>query len=280
MDTGTEERIVISELMSANKSVLADRAGNFGDWIELHNPGTETLQLEGYVLNCGDDKWVFPACSMAPGSYRVVFCDREDRADGDELHTGFAVSARGERLRLLSPDGAAADSFPLTVLEEDCSAVRAPETGEAVVTRWPTPGFENSEDGYEAFQRAQAAEREDLVISEVMVYNEWSATSEGAYHDWVELLNPTDRELDLGSYYLSDQGKTRRKARLPERKLAPGQTVLLYCDSEPGNGDCLPFGLNAAKEELFLSRSDGTLCDYACLRDIPRGCSYGRTGEE
>ena len=84
MDTGTEERIVISELMSANKSVLADRAGNFGDWIELHNPGTETLQLEGYVLNCGDDKWVFPACSMAPGSYRVVFCDREDRADGDE----------------------------------------------------------------------------------------------------------------------------------------------------------------------------------------------------
>ena len=280
MDTGTEERIVISELMSSNKSTLADLEGNFGDWIELHYTGSTAIELEGYTLHCGKDKWVFPACSMEPGAYRIVFCDRGNRAEGEELHTSFAVSALGERLRLFGPNGTLKDTFPLTELEEDCSAVRDPASGEAVVTRWPTPGYENSEEGYEAFQRALAAGRTDLVISEVMVSGEENASPDGKNGDWVELYNPTDRELNLGEYSLSDQGKNRKRARLPDRTLAPGRTAVLFCTDEAGTEGDLPFGLNAQKEELYLSRSDGRLCDYACLRDIPRGCSYGRSGEE
>src|SRR5687767_1947367 len=54
---------IISEFMAINDNTLEDKDGDFSDWIEIHNPGTEPLNLQGWHLTDDDeilDKWTFP----------------------------------------------------------------------------------------------------------------------------------------------------------------------------------------------------------------------------
>ncbi len=73
----------VNELMSANDAVLADEEGDFSDWIELINVGTEPVPLLGYGLT--DDprhpfKWRFEGRQeLAPGNFLVVFASGKDR---------------------------------------------------------------------------------------------------------------------------------------------------------------------------------------------------------
>ena len=84
------------------------------------------------------------------------------------------------------------------------------------------------------------------------------------------------------SYYLSDKGSDRALFRLPEKTLAPGEIAVVYCTGDDTlSGDFLaPFGLSAERDQLYLSRADGTLCDYTTLFGIPVRGSYGRMDGE
>ncbi len=75
-------QIVINEGSNRNYSAIADENGDFPDWIELHNAGTNAVQLLNYSLS--DDpndptKWTFPNIDLLPGEYRIVFCSGKDR---------------------------------------------------------------------------------------------------------------------------------------------------------------------------------------------------------
>ena len=68
--------LVISEFSASNDDAIDDGNGESSDWIEIFNPGTETVDLSGYRLT--DDprdlgKWVFPAADLDPNQYLVVF---------------------------------------------------------------------------------------------------------------------------------------------------------------------------------------------------------------
>ncbi|HVR35109.1 MAG TPA: CotH kinase family protein, partial [Methylomirabilota bacterium] len=98
----------ITEFMASNSNTLADEDGDFEDWIELHNSGPEAVNLEGWFLtdDAGDPmQWPFPAISLAPDEYRVVFASGKDRrTPGEPLHTNFRISIDGEYLALLDPE--------------------------------------------------------------------------------------------------------------------------------------------------------------------------------
>src|SRR2546427_10514561 len=67
---------LITEFMAANVSTLADEDGEFSDWIEIQNPDSAPISLAGYHLtdNAANlDKWKFPAVTLNPGAYMVVF---------------------------------------------------------------------------------------------------------------------------------------------------------------------------------------------------------------
>ena len=95
--------------MAVNDSTLADEDGEFSDWIEIRNPDVSSLSLAGYHLT--DDatnltKWTFPAVTIPPGGYLVVFASNKDRTDpGSQLHTNFRLTSSGEYLALVEPDG-------------------------------------------------------------------------------------------------------------------------------------------------------------------------------
>ncbi len=102
----------INEILAINDGALEDGDGDSSDWIELHNPGATPVDLDGWSLT--DDplvvaKWVFPAVTLPPGGYLVVFASGKNRAvAGSELHTNFRLDGDGEYLGLARPDGSIA----------------------------------------------------------------------------------------------------------------------------------------------------------------------------
>ncbi len=143
----------INEFMASNGTTLADKEGNFPDWIELYNPDAVAVNLSGWYLT--DDaadkkKWQFPAVSLPAGGYLVVFASVEDRRNpAEQLHTNFAIDIEGEYLALIKPDGVAiatefAPKFPEQ--QRDVSFGYAPGTppGNAVYLSTPTPGAPNT----------------------------------------------------------------------------------------------------------------------------------------
>lgn len=76
-------QVVINEGSNRNYSAFPDENGNFPDWIELYNAGTDTVDLFNYSLT--DDstmptRWLFPNIQLLPGDYLPVFCSGKNRA--------------------------------------------------------------------------------------------------------------------------------------------------------------------------------------------------------
>lgn len=100
---------VISEFLTSNTSTHPDEDGEFSDWIEIHNPDAAAVELGGHFLtdNAGlRTKWRLPATTLNPGGFLVVFASGKNRAvAGSPLHASFSLSADGEYLALVAPDG-------------------------------------------------------------------------------------------------------------------------------------------------------------------------------
>jgi hypothetical protein len=121
-----QESLQISEFMAVNENGLNDEDRDEADWIEIHNPGMSPVNLEGWYLTdtAGNrTKWKFPAVTLAPNGYLVVFASGKDRRNpARELHTNFKLSGTGEYLGLVRPDG-------VTVVSEFAPAypIQAPD---------------------------------------------------------------------------------------------------------------------------------------------------------
>ena len=106
---------VISEFLASNITGLKDEDGEESDWIEIHNPDTQPVDLSGWGLTdlaSLEEPWLFPAITLAPGARRVIFASGKNRRDpAANLHTSFSLSAAGEFLALVDPSGVPVSSF-------------------------------------------------------------------------------------------------------------------------------------------------------------------------
>lgn len=109
-----QERVWITEFLAINDRGLDDADRDESDWIELYNAESSEVSLEGWFLTDSRKdltRWEFPAVTLGPGDYLVVFASGKDRRDpAGELHTNFKLSGDGEYLALVRPDGATATS--------------------------------------------------------------------------------------------------------------------------------------------------------------------------
>src|SRR6185503_17963302 len=117
------QNVSISEFLASNTSGLKDEDGEFSDWIEIFNGGTTTVNLNGWFLTDSPGnltRWRFPATNVPPNGFLIVFASSKNRAvPGAPLHANFSLSAGGEYLALVRPDGitiasefAPAEQFP------------------------------------------------------------------------------------------------------------------------------------------------------------------------
>jgi hypothetical protein len=116
--------VIISEVMTENRTTLADEDGDFPDWIELHNTTDTPVDLQDYGLSddSGDPfKWRFPKTAIAPGAHLLVFASGKDRLAFHQAKHAIKRPADIPGLRLWLN---AADNNSLTV------------DAEGLVSRW------------------------------------------------------------------------------------------------------------------------------------------------
>ena len=110
-----------------------------------------------------------------------------------------------------------------------------------------------------------------LVINEFMARNASTVTdSTGAYPDWIELFNPTDTDVDITGWTLSDDIGERDKHTLGALTLAAGGWLLLFADDDEEQGVAhLGFNLSGEGEEIGLYAPDGSVVDELEYGEMP-----------
>ncbi len=79
--------------------------------------------------------------------------------------------------------------------------------------------------------------------------------AQGEVHDYVILSNNGGAEVSLAGMTLCDEAGEAYP--LPDRSLAPGEQLLIYCTGKKGGA---PFKLSAEGETLYLKNADGSTC--------------------
>lgn len=121
---------------------------------------------------------------------------------------------------------------------------------------------------------------QDLVINEVMFYNDTAVTDQfGEFHPWVELYNRGDAPISLNDYYLSNQQENPLKWHLPSVILAPDSVVLIFfsaldfTDEQPYHTS---FYLAGQSSKILLFSENGALTDQTPEQCVPENYSYCR----
>lgn len=139
--------LLINEVCAVNSSVLVDKNGDYGDWIEIYNCAKSgSVNLSGLGLSDNPDKpfkYVFPDVSIAAGEYLVVFASDPSDNDGSEIHTGFNLSSEGEYVVLTHPTAGTLDSVEFPPLSEDITYGRYANASQNFEVLTPTPGRSN-----------------------------------------------------------------------------------------------------------------------------------------
>ena len=140
--------VVINEWLADNSRTLADPAdGNFEDWFELYNPGTNAANLGGcYLTDNLTNRFQFRIPDnghyvIPPGGYLLVWADNEDNQNStnrSDLHVSFALSKGGEAIGLFASDGTPIDAVTFGPQTTDVSEGRFPD-GAAAIHPMPTP---------------------------------------------------------------------------------------------------------------------------------------------
>jgi len=86
----------INEVQPDNLTGITNRLGQHAPWIEIYNPGSNTIALKGiYLANnyTNAAQWPFPAtASINPGQFLVVFADGQAAlSTTTELHASFVI---------------------------------------------------------------------------------------------------------------------------------------------------------------------------------------------
>jgi len=150
---GAQNNVYINEFLASNSACFPDEYGEYDDWIEIYNPGPNTVDIGGYFIT--DDltdpaKYQIPTGSnltqIQPGGFLILWAD-EDLSQG-VLHTDIKLSAGGEEIGLYLPSGTIVDSIIFGAQTTDVSFGRETDGG----TMWtffnvPTPGASNSATG-------------------------------------------------------------------------------------------------------------------------------------
>ena len=149
----------INEIMASNLLTIKDENGDSSDWVELYNPDSVAVILQGWALSDSASNplmWSFGNVSIQPGQRLVVWASSKNRPNGPQIHTSWAISASGESILLTNPSGALVDQFPSIAVARDVSMGRQPDgTGPLYFFTQATPGTANITTGYPTETLAQ-----------------------------------------------------------------------------------------------------------------------------
>lgn len=275
--------LLINEVQPQNVSGPVDRFGDRDPWIELHNPGTNGIDLSGFFLTStytNLTEWAFPVgARIGPGAFLLVWADGEPvESTEDELHTRFRLEPGSGAVALVREQlGAPAviDYINYQSIPDDLSTGSYPDGQPQArqLFHLPTPGRANDP---------------GTPPVEVLI-NEWMASNTGVVldpadgdpDDWFELYNAGARSVDVSAYTLTDDLAAPAKFVIPNGTVIPaGGFLLAWADEDveqSGQGQLhVNFRLSATGESIGLFTPDGRAVDTIAFGSQTNNISEGR----
>lgn len=308
------QELRINELMSNNISINPDEDGAYVDWVEIYNPAESSIDLDGFALS--DDtlspyKWKFPALTIGPEAYLLVFCSGKDRVPSNEYYE--TIIRQGDLWKYRMGDSEPPADW--NTIGFDDSGWSAGESGF---------GYGDDDDNTEVGQTLSLYIRKffnlddvSVVLSSILSIDFDDAFV--AYLNGVEVarshigipgIPPAFDDRGEDHEALMVQGMDPESFELDQTLLVEGSNILaiqvhnaewtssdltlipyftLVLEEAPvsplgsppelnfsGTELHTSFNLSAGGEMLFLSDSSGVLLDSVSFGAIPSDISYGR----
>ena len=259
--------VVISEVMPGSGFAIVEGEGSQSDWIELHNTGKKAVVLDGAFLS--DDpanrtKWQIPSLTIEAGARVVVRCSGDTAQEGE---ADFALSRDGCTVILTGVHGNTISLVEAPKVGRECSWALQ-EDGNYIETPKATPGYENTEEGYEIWLQTVGHVTPDVRISEVMSANRSTIVNrDGELCDWVELYNAGTGDISLSGLYLSNDASDRMKWMLPDITLSAGQRIVIPCSGSDASSSEAAFSIPREGCTMILSGSAGNVIEQV---SVPR----------
>ncbi len=252
---------VINEVMSDNRNLVM---GHNLDWVELYNQNETQVSLDGLFLT--DDSKQLTAFDLsgqtiAPKGYLAVVLPTSApfhlSSDGETVYLTDSKQILSQLTFGISQEGASFD--------------------QQGVCAYPTPGFENTEAGYNAYLAALPTP--DLIINEILASNTKHYPQKGQFYDMVEIKNNSNAAIDLAGYTLSDKRKEPDRYAFPSVTLQAGELFVVYCSGDASLGQHYAgFKISAANAETVYLAKEGVIIDQVALpNDLAENESYGRS---
>ena len=317
--------VIVSEILISNKQTVRDPLGTYSDYIELYNKSDSDIDLFGYGLT--DDEisiWMFPSESIIHAhEYLVVWCMKDDPTNGNGylkikgddgtekkiIVTDFALS-KNDVLRFVDPSGTAIVTVDLSGFyvgqkgSSNAYGVGDEIGGETVAVggnafaysddgAWtimkPTPGYPNTEEGWNAYNASRQADSETAIaettdcpvrVTEFMASNGTAHKApDGTYCDWIELYNSGSTAFDLSGFSLSDDVTRPKKFTFPQgTKIEAYSYLVLYHTEKPMAGVySFDFGLSSqGGETLVFTTNADLIVDLIDFGPQQKNCSYAK----
>ena len=140
--------LIINEIMPANIDVFIDPSWNFGGFIEIYNPSSQSISLAKYYLSDDPDnlkKWRMPATmgSVEGKKFFTIWFDHSDQYCNTQAN--FKLDVDGGTIYLSDSDGKLVTSQEYPAAIRRCSYARKTDGGD--VWGWTgsaTPGKSNN----------------------------------------------------------------------------------------------------------------------------------------
>jgi len=193
-----------------------------------------------------------------------------------------AVAGDGVYTAALEVDTPGKVFYAISAVDSDGNVTRVPANSSAFMTLFVGNGGEHP-----VISEIVAANRRCPCGGEPPPGCELGGTDVNAdADDWVEIFNPTNRSISLGSYYLTDRMDWLTKWQFPAVTLRPAQWAIVWCDGEMGEQPAVSpplndlhsrFQLNADKDEVALvfSPSQRQIVSFIRFRNLVADISYG-----
>ncbi|MFZ0035145.1 MAG: lamin tail domain-containing protein [Sedimentisphaerales bacterium] len=223
-----EITLVINEFMASNNSSsgIRDEWGDYDDWIEIYNYGSEAINIAGMHLtdNPVDEPLPWwdvpsdnPAATIIPaGGYLLIWADKQ-QSQGT-LHANFALSGSGEQIGLYDAGGNLIDSITFGAQEQNKSYGCLPDGSEYWhVFDNPTPG------------RSNGIPPSSIIINEIMYHpyhNSLAYEPEHIGEEYIELFNRGTETVNLSGWRFSNGVDFN----FPDVTLSAGQYLVVAAD--------------------------------------------------
>ncbi len=268
--------LFINEFLASNDFCCADENGDFDDWIEIYNAGTEAVDVGGWFITddlTAPSTWQIPATAsdsttIQPGGFLLLWADKEP--EQGVLHVNIKLSGGGEQIGLFNADTSAVDTLTYTSQTTDISYGRLTDGADS----WqffnrPTPGRTNGVP--------------QLVINEFLASNDANQTDEnGQFDDWIEIYNAGSEAVDIGGMFITDDLTAPGTWQIPttasdSTTIQPGGFLLLWADKESEQGILhVEIKLSGGGEQVGLYASDTTMIDTMTFGAQAADTSFGR----